>query len=219
MKWDIAVILHHRNWALFINLVINSDKLQYAVKAQTSLAPLSRFCGSHITTAHEQQCCRFQSYAKTVPSCMKPSMKFTKREPHSWDPRQRTTWSGLVMKMENLENDSKISNFGSVVCFLGPILWDKPQNFPFQLMLYMNESHFGLPVVSSNPINSDNVHSLHHIMAIDKVIWINAHNCGRPKWHSFTSSISWNGKFWASTLSDKMRPRKQTTEPKLLILV
>ena len=43
----------------------------YAVKAQTSLAPLSRFRGSHITTAHEQQCCRFQSYAKTVPSRMK----------------------------------------------------------------------------------------------------------------------------------------------------
>ena len=46
-------------------------QLEYAVKAQTSLAPLSRFRGSHITTAHEQQCCRFQSYAKTVPSPMK----------------------------------------------------------------------------------------------------------------------------------------------------
>ena len=34
----------------------------YAVKAQTSLAPLSRFCGSCITTAHEQQCCRFQLF-------------------------------------------------------------------------------------------------------------------------------------------------------------
>ena len=34
----------------------------YAVTiAQTSLAPLSRFRGSHITTAHEQQCCRFRS--------------------------------------------------------------------------------------------------------------------------------------------------------------
>ena len=32
------------------------------------IAPLSRFRGSHITTAHEQQCCRFQSYAKTAPS-------------------------------------------------------------------------------------------------------------------------------------------------------
>ena len=39
---------------------------QYAVKAQTSLAPLSRFRGSRVTTAHEQQCCRFQSYAKTA---------------------------------------------------------------------------------------------------------------------------------------------------------
>ena len=41
---------------------------QYAVKAQTSLAPLSRFRGSRVTTAHAHQCCRFQSYAKTVPS-------------------------------------------------------------------------------------------------------------------------------------------------------
>ena len=64
----------------------------YAVKVQRSLAPLSRFRGSHITTAHEQQCCRFQSYANSVPS----PMKLTKREPHSWDPRQRTTSSRLV---------------------------------------------------------------------------------------------------------------------------
>ena len=41
---------------------------QYAVKAQTSLAPLSRFRGSRVTTAHAHQCCIFQSYAKTVPS-------------------------------------------------------------------------------------------------------------------------------------------------------
>ena len=38
----------------------------YAAKAQTSLAPLSRFRGSHITTAHEQQWCRVRSYAKAV---------------------------------------------------------------------------------------------------------------------------------------------------------
>ena len=50
-------------------------------KAQTSLAPLSRFRGSHVTTAHEQQCCRFQSYAKIVPSRMKLTLKLTKREP------------------------------------------------------------------------------------------------------------------------------------------
>ena len=50
---------------------------EYTVKAQTSLAPLSWFRGSRITTAHAHQCCRFQSYAKTVPS----RMKLTKREP------------------------------------------------------------------------------------------------------------------------------------------
>ena len=49
----------------------------YAVKAQTSLAPLSRFRGSHIT-AHEQQCCRFQSYAKAVPSPMKLTSEIDK---------------------------------------------------------------------------------------------------------------------------------------------
>ena len=73
-----------------------SGSTEYAVKAQTSLAPLSRFRGSRITTAHEQQCCRFQSYAKTVPSQMKLTRKLTKREPHSWDLWQRTTWSRLV---------------------------------------------------------------------------------------------------------------------------
>ena len=44
---------------------------QYAVKVQRSLAPLSRFRGSHIPTAHEQKCCRFQSYANSVRSPMK----------------------------------------------------------------------------------------------------------------------------------------------------
>ena len=54
--------------------------MQYAVKAQTSLAPLSRFRGSRVTTAHAHQCCRFQSYAKTVPLRMKLTMKLTMRE-------------------------------------------------------------------------------------------------------------------------------------------
>ena len=44
---------------------------EYAVKVQRSLAPLSRFRGSHIPSAHEQQCCRFQSYANSVRSPMK----------------------------------------------------------------------------------------------------------------------------------------------------
>ena len=79
----------------------------YAVKAQTSLAPLSRFRGSRVTTAHAQECCRFQSYAKIVPSRMKLTMKLTKHEPHSWDPRQRTTWSRRVT-----------SDFNSVLTWL-----------------------------------------------------------------------------------------------------
>ena len=53
----------------------------YAVKAQTSLAPLSWFPGSRVPTAHMHQCCRFQSYAKTVPSRMILTTKLTKREP------------------------------------------------------------------------------------------------------------------------------------------
>ena len=50
-------------WKLKLHCRVEFD--QYAVKAQTSLAPLSRFRGSQFTTAHEQQCCSFQSYAKS----------------------------------------------------------------------------------------------------------------------------------------------------------
>ena len=53
----------------------------YVVKAQTSLAPLSRFRGSRVTTAHAHQCCIFRSYAKTVPSRIKLTMNLTMREP------------------------------------------------------------------------------------------------------------------------------------------
>ena len=60
---------------------IPAGMLQYTVEAQTSLAPLSWFHGSCVTTAHAHQCCIFQtqSYAKTVPS----RMKLTMREPAS----------------------------------------------------------------------------------------------------------------------------------------
>ena len=33
-------------------------------------------------------------------------------------------------------------------------------------------------------------------MHIDKVKWITARSCGKPKWHSFTSSLGWKGKIW-----------------------
>ena len=54
------------NYVCHVTMTDYATLYQYAVNAHTSLAPLSRFCGSHITTAHEQQCCRFQSYAKTA---------------------------------------------------------------------------------------------------------------------------------------------------------
>ena len=43
--------------------------------------------------------------------------------------------------------DTKISNFGLVVGFLGHILWGNVEapNLPFQLKQEMNECHFGLP--------------------------------------------------------------------------
>ena len=45
------------------------------------------------------------------------------------------------------KTDTKISKFGTVVCFLGHILWDnvEAQFFPFQFKLVVNECHFGLP--------------------------------------------------------------------------
>ena len=68
----------------------------YAVKAQTSLAPLSRFRGSRVTTAHAHQCCIFQSYAKTVPSRIKLTMKLTMREPTFMGSMTTDTWSRRV---------------------------------------------------------------------------------------------------------------------------
>ena len=59
-------------------------------------------------------------------------------------------------------------------------------------------------------------------MCIDKVKWITARRCGKQKWHSMIHSglvQAEKGKVWNSTLPHKMCPRKQTTEPKLLILV
>ena len=61
---DFYFLFCKQNLNIWLN--IKWDDLEYAVKAQTSLAPLSWFCGSHITTAHEQQCWRFQSYSKTA---------------------------------------------------------------------------------------------------------------------------------------------------------
>ena len=86
-----------RNWVVRCNLMaITGSTWQYVVKVQRSLAPLSRFRGSHIPSAHEQECCRFQSMRTLCDRLWNLQAKFTLREPHSWDPRQRTTWSRVV---------------------------------------------------------------------------------------------------------------------------
>ena len=68
---------------------------QYAVKVQRSLAPLSRFRGSHITTAHAHQYCRFQSYAETVPS----PMKFTSEIYKAWTTFLGSTTTEALWRM------------------------------------------------------------------------------------------------------------------------
>ena len=68
---------------------------------------------------------------------------------------------GVISPEKNYTN---ILNSGSVVCFLGHICeaMSRPQFFPFQLKLDVKECHFRLAiVVSSNPINFINAHSLH----------------------------------------------------------
>ena len=60
------------------NVSLRTRRALYAVKAQTSLAPMSRFRGSRVTTAHEQQCSGFSDVMqRSVPS----RMKLTMREP------------------------------------------------------------------------------------------------------------------------------------------
>ena len=56
-------------------------------------------------------------------------------------------------------------------------------------------------------------------MRIDQVNWITAHNYGEPKWHLFSPSLSWQGKIVGLNIASQNGPRKQTTEPKLMILV
>ena len=80
LSFHITIMFFFKTLTMFCKCVILPLSWGlYAVEAQTSLALLSRFHGSRITTAHAHQCCIFQSYAKTVPS----RMKLTMREPAS----------------------------------------------------------------------------------------------------------------------------------------
>ena len=98
------------------------------------------------------------------------------------------------------------------------------KNFPFQPKQDVNECHFCLPqlravihLTLSMRIAHEQVSSVRNAHCrIDQVNWITAHNYGEPKWYLFSPEKE---KFRASTLPRKMCPRKQTTKPKLLILV
>ena len=97
--------------------------------------------------------------------------------------------------------DTKLNNFSSVVCFLGHILPDnvEAQNFPFQLKLGLNECHFGLPqlwIVIQLTLSMCILCTRNQLVTMrnDKVKWISPHICGKPKWHSFTPSLSWKGR-------------------------
>ena len=91
---------------------------QYAVKAQTSLAPLSWFPGSRIPTAHVHQCCRFQSYANShaiAYEIYKRNLQSVNHIPgiHDNGPPDRGLWRlTLTAYSQNIQFDEvSVSNF------------------------------------------------------------------------------------------------------------
>ena len=85
-------------------------------------------------------------------------------------------------------------------CFYGTFCetMSRPKIFPFQLKLGVNECHFGLPhlcavihlTLSMRIVTSE---FLLYRMHIDKENWIIVSNYGKPKWQSFSPSLSWKG--------------------------
>ena len=126
----------------------------YAVKVQRSLAPLSRFRGSHIPSAHEQECCRFQSYASCAIAYEIYKRNVALREPHSWDPRQRTTWSRVVTLDFNsvLKGTHIVGKVQITLAFLSYSLYVKGPRW--QLMRNCNWCGIisSLPIISSADI-------------------------------------------------------------------
>ena len=133
----------NRNLYYTPRVILGHLTFLYTVKAQTSRAPLSRFRGSLVTTAHAHQCCRFQSYAKTVPSRMKLTMKLTKREPHCWDLWQRTTWSRHVTSDFNSVLILEIWRVYHFVCY------DLQMNLAHELLVYLcvwKNGHYNISI-------------------------------------------------------------------------
>ena len=95
---------------------------QYAVKAHTSLAPLSRFRGSHSTTAHEEQCCRFQSYAKTAIAneIYKRNWQSVNHIPgiHDKGPRDHGLWRLILTAYSKYLPDAQLSQGLQTLLFI-----------------------------------------------------------------------------------------------------
>ena len=100
------------------------------------------------------------------------------------------------------------------------IMWDiiEVQNFPFQLKLGVNECHFSLPY-SWKQKSIQLRQCWCKECTLIKLIWLLLTTMASR--NDIHSRLVWaeKGTFGASTLSRKMCHRKQTTEPKLLILV
>ena len=119
-------------------------------------------------------------------------------------------------------SDTKISKFGSVNCFLGPILWDnvEAQHFPFSAEASRERISFSPAiVVSSNPINSQ--YAFYTSNPSVKLNWLPLTNVASRNgiYSSLVLAEKESFYIWTSTSSHKMCPRKPNTEPKLLILV
>ena len=83
-------------------------EVKYAVTAQTSLAPLTRFHGWRVTTAHVHQCCIFQSYAKTVPSRMKLTMReAASMTTDTWSRRVTSDFNSVLSNHQTFRGGSR----------------------------------------------------------------------------------------------------------------
>ena len=140
---------------------------EYVVKAQTSLSPLSRFRGSRVTTAHAHQihqCCIFQSYAKTVPSQMKLTMKLTMREPTFMGSMTTDTWSWRVK-----------SDFYSVLAwFTGLLRFENNHTISWSLYEILITCTVGAPVFGtlSSVISNFQTWFVRTVIEVLKYCWM-----------------------------------------------
>ena len=52
-------------------------------------------------------------------------------------------------------------------------------------------------------------------MRIDKVNWITAHNYGKPKWHSVSTSLRWKQKIWGLNIVSQNVPQNTNYSTKI----